>query len=728
MKDIFWRILASVLGVLILLVLATIGLATLETINLANINTATSYLQNNGYFVYAEESGGNVTTFIELTDTPASFTGEGGKYVKVADNETELEFSTVDAGSANFSSLDDTPADLSGYAYQVPQVAANETELEFVQFTRTATYFIAASDATYQERTQADSVVSGTADDEIQAILSTVNITGGRVVLSSGTFTLADNTLTYSGDNLTFEGQGDGTVIDCSAITQYSFNILGEITSTNSTLTANAAVGQPVCNVTDGSKFAIGDWVRIRSESKFDGDASLKIGEMQKIRSVAGNVLTMEEPLLDGYLVADTATVDLLTVRENITIKNLKMVGIGSAKDQWGIYIYNAHNVRVENVTLDKFYDRSLRLHNTAQYIVTGCHIKNSNQAGLGYGIGQSNCCRDGEIIGNHFECCRHGVSHGSDGTYGVTRNIVVDGNTFIGDGVTLAGQLDTHHSASEVIFSNNIVINDRLVTIRSPFTTVIGNRCIDRGASEAIDFADPVHDVLIQGNWIQHAAEAIDMGSGSSSGVFEKIYILDNYFECIGEANRGVICRPPVTDLKISGNTFIGHNQAVYIWMINAGNELTSNIQITGNTFRELTGQGIRIISDTSDVHFVQINNNFIDGAGEADGIWADDVNGGVYALDGLQINGNMFENCVEAIDIDHYTDDVTITNNQMINCTEPYDVTLTNGHAGYAMIMGNYWKGCTSNGTEGGDSIVVRISSNVANDGTWFAGDDPG
>jgi hypothetical protein len=43
--------------------------------------------------VYPE---GGITTFIGLTDTPASYTGSSGKYPKVNTGETALEFTTLD--------------------------------------------------------------------------------------------------------------------------------------------------------------------------------------------------------------------------------------------------------------------------------------------------------------------------------------------------------------------------------------------------------------------------------------------------------------------------------------------------------------------------------------------------------------------------------------------------------------------------------------------------------
>ena len=105
----------KMLIVMIVAVLFLFGLgvfaSSLEQISLANLENAIAFVESQGYYVYASPTGGNVTTFLELTDTPISFTGEGGKYVKVADNETELEFAAETGGTTNFTGLSDTPAE-----------------------------------------------------------------------------------------------------------------------------------------------------------------------------------------------------------------------------------------------------------------------------------------------------------------------------------------------------------------------------------------------------------------------------------------------------------------------------------------------------------------------------------------------------------------------------------------------------------------------------------------
>ena len=88
------NILICILGLSFLLIVLNVSVALLDRINLLNINGATNYLENLGYIVYGvgEEPS---TNFTGLTDTPASYAGEAGKYVRVNLAGNALEFNEI---------------------------------------------------------------------------------------------------------------------------------------------------------------------------------------------------------------------------------------------------------------------------------------------------------------------------------------------------------------------------------------------------------------------------------------------------------------------------------------------------------------------------------------------------------------------------------------------------------------------------------------------------------
>lgn len=80
--------------------------------------------------------GGGAATFLELTDTPNSYSGKGFYVVRVKGDESGLEFappSSGGGGSSTFLELLDTPSTYVGYSGYIVKVKNDETGLEFSQ-------------------------------------------------------------------------------------------------------------------------------------------------------------------------------------------------------------------------------------------------------------------------------------------------------------------------------------------------------------------------------------------------------------------------------------------------------------------------------------------------------------------------------------------------------------------------------------------------------------------
>ncbi len=73
-----------------------------------------------------------VDTFLELKDTPASFQSEGGKFVRVNAAGTALEFAAVSGGATTFLALTDTPSSFTGSAGRFLRVNSGTSAIEFV--------------------------------------------------------------------------------------------------------------------------------------------------------------------------------------------------------------------------------------------------------------------------------------------------------------------------------------------------------------------------------------------------------------------------------------------------------------------------------------------------------------------------------------------------------------------------------------------------------------------
>lgn len=113
-----------------------------------------------GNWVEVYPGAGGITTFLELNDTPANYTGQADKYVKVNAGETALEFGAIDLSlyylktaidtlsevetiyskniidsdelaALKFTNLADTPANYTGGSLKFARVNVGETALEF---------------------------------------------------------------------------------------------------------------------------------------------------------------------------------------------------------------------------------------------------------------------------------------------------------------------------------------------------------------------------------------------------------------------------------------------------------------------------------------------------------------------------------------------------------------------------------------------------------------------
>ena len=105
----------------------------------SEIRTLVDNASDSNVFTDAEKSklagispGAGATTFSNLSDTPANFTGAAGKTVKVNSSGNALEVVTVTVPAGNFAGLTDTPSSLTGQGGKTVKVNSGGTALEFV--------------------------------------------------------------------------------------------------------------------------------------------------------------------------------------------------------------------------------------------------------------------------------------------------------------------------------------------------------------------------------------------------------------------------------------------------------------------------------------------------------------------------------------------------------------------------------------------------------------------
>ena len=99
-----------------------------------NLNLQVDRIKKQVYYLQRKfiESGGTIiTTFLGLSDTPTTYSGQAGKVVKVKGDESGLEFGTGGSGASTFLDLTDTPSSYTSQSLKAVRVNSGETALEF---------------------------------------------------------------------------------------------------------------------------------------------------------------------------------------------------------------------------------------------------------------------------------------------------------------------------------------------------------------------------------------------------------------------------------------------------------------------------------------------------------------------------------------------------------------------------------------------------------------------
>ena len=506
---------------------------------------------------------------------------------------------------------------------------------------RCATLVVAANDSSALSKAQADYVCDGTADnEEIQAALDVLAAaSGGKLLQLPGTYNWSV-AVTYSESNLEWAGAGK-VINDCSAIsgTGGALKIEGVITATNSALTGDAAKGQADVTVADASSFSAGDWIRIRSEALFNS-GSQHYGEIQQIASIVGNVITCEELLSFDCGVADTGTVDLLTVYENIQLKNMHFIGDYTQSGWVGILMRELYNTLIEDIhwTDGKCYP--ILVYDVVGFEVKGSSVKDSDQAGLGYGVNIGNASRDILIHHNRFYNCRHAVACGGDATYGVQTNQVYSDNVATYN-TQSRGMFGPHNTYTGLVISNNTVTDDGLGYIAGLYS-LVNNNNIDARGSQGLRIITSSKYTMVDGNVIKSTGvHAIELAGDSSY-----VTISNNTIDVVG--GNGIYDQGSSSHLNITGNMIRSDERCIYL-RHNGATSITTDININNNSIKS-SFSGIRIGVFGFNVNNVNIVGNVIYSAAAGILVWGEN-SGGV--CNNININDNFCDATTHGITI---------------------------------------------------------------------------
>ncbi len=358
-----------------------------------------------------------------------------------------------------------------------------------------ATFVVASSDASTQQKQRADYICDGTSDDvEINAALTQVATAGGgKVSLTEGSFTLT-NTIKIPSDTI-FAGAGANTKL-----------VFATSVGDKTMITNN-------CDYTPGSRHATGNENITLKDMYIDGDKANR-----------------------GTGTDATWTIGFNTV-ENLTIENLIIVNgwTTAIRTEFCTYVVIANN-RVHNPGDDCIAINEETYHCSCYGNMVSDAGKGSKSYGASNGIEIQDGSRDVTVVGNTIENCdENGIQVSGHSGKDPCMNVAINANTVrnFGDfGISVQGISGTPHKA--ITIANNQVV------------------CTLDDASYAL-CATYAEDIVFIGNSVNtryYGGRLMDSN--------KNVMLTNNSFKCslsAGNGFKGFLFNGILTNIRFDGN-----------------------------------------------------------------------------------------------------------------------------------------------------------------------------
>jgi len=595
---------------------------------------------------------------------------------------------------------------------EIPAIPGAEWDAVIQGYNHLPYILVAAADSSTESRNAAWAVGDGTQDYvQVQAALDT----GRPVLMAEGTYDM-DGVLSYQASDVWLEGMGPNTILDFrDSGTNYLIKIYGSVSGTNTTLASDASVGDIDIAATSTANFSAGDWIRVRSAAWFNNGSDTRMGEIRKIASIASGTITLDSSLAFDYATGDTATIDLVVMRENVTLKNFKVLS-ETTDNFYGVWIEECANVTLDGLVIDSVSDRAINAQNVVGLTMTNCDLTRANRTALGYGIAAANASRDFTISNNHFTDCRHAFAPVGNATYGAQTNLVFSNNTVEYNSQS-AGAVGAHNTYDGLIVKGNTVINDGLGYFAGKNSVITSNynhvtSCSNGGiyltsyargctVSDNDIIAVGVHGIQIRGK------------DGTVTGNY--VYVDDTSY------TNGIYLYNDVDDWTISNNTIVtnhANSDAIYVKAENPATSLT-NLNIISNIINS-SRMGINLTVYGKDIEHVSINNNNIEPT--TYGIYVSKSSGnGVHKS--YSINGNNIGSATTAGIFVSNSSTISINNN-VLSGGGTAGIQIANSGSGVAayQIMTNNISGYTTKIVDAENAGIIRdnMGYNIGASGT--------
>ena len=399
----------------------------------------------------------------------------------------------------------------------------------------------------------------------------------------------------------TAEGVNNGLYFEGSKITTQSLSV-------------NAQEGSSQVVLNDASQVTKNDLIKIWKQVQWCPlDYSDQMtGEMYTVKSVSGNVVTLNQPLLRDYKLSETVQAEICRPIE-MHIKNIRIQDSNATTSHEGLALRFCKD---SSVTDSWFKDSGLAavsFYSSFNVDASNNEIYNCIKPGSGYGVGVWSGTAFANIENNYIENCRHAISGNTDERKALNRDVEISDNTIIGANIGTSHAIDAHPVTISYTVTKNIIhlkegfyaFNDG--TQQSVFSgnEVYGGYGAVCGRGSVNGGVHVIKDNYIEGTSLSFTYRAW------GSGIGETLVIMNNS-QNGGRSGVFLSSEQPESfrDIIISGNIFRNlSNKGVYQQFFIDG----VNLKISDNTFENIREEGISIDGNSYTNGDVEIQNNHL-------------------------------------------------------------------------------------------------------------------
>ena len=261
--------------------------------------------------------------------------------------------------------------------------------------------------------------------------------------------------------NLNIIDEGKVTLHIQTSAKEYNEIYFGGSLVTSKSLSADALKGSSQVVLTDASQVRQNDLIKIWKNVQWcpldypDNYPDQMTGEMYAVKSVNGNVVTLNQPLLRDYCLSETVKTEVYRPVQ-IHVNNIRLEDTGAAMSHHGLVMQYCKDSSVTDFWLNNSGFGAICLYSCFNVSVNNNEIYNSLLPGSGYGVNVASCTAFVNIENNHIENCRHAITANSAERKSLNRDVFIANNTLIGANIRGSWVVDAHVLTINFVVTGN--------------------------------------------------------------------------------------------------------------------------------------------------------------------------------------------------------------------------------------------------------------------------------